>query len=661
LSSVGTIEWQYAPVGTNGKMNYSYTIYLFNPNIGNSIPLFLKNINPAKQKATMTGKSSALKPVNKVAPLSTETPIMHPKKSGYIFVSNIEQVAYIATETPSMIHFKPINKSHQPDLVLALPKGIKFLGGFRGLKFAPQGEREIAGETFNIMRVISSPSSSKYTFIWQAKPFLNKSKKTKFKGYFWGEWADKKQPKQALNIELVTVPQITPFKKIPVWMSIPSDLTAIWPDMPAMRQCGFNYLDIWTYTRKGTERDQWGEKAYLTTKEKCNKAGIKLIVWIREWWWHQGKKDIDGAALDIDGNKTDQLCLSYRGKYYDELLEQGRYLIDNGSYFHSTDPELYRNGEKICFCQKCIGNFKKFLAKKNPKLKYNNPVKFERNPVKYKELHAAWNDFKAARFTAFFVEYREKMEKYMKSKGINEPFKMYALTTYHRSWDSFYGYKNYKESPVYIKTLEDPVLLAKVFDIIVPMAYMDVYANYEDYDMLLTWKDTISLRNIIGEKSSIAPMLCTGYPFFPGFDCDTSAEMLKDSILEAFSGGAKGFSFWGECPIDAKDMKVIAEVVGMLAPYENLILSGKPTDNIKAVSENVFVKRIESPQGSLVLVSEYSKRAIIAEIKCPVTKTSKVINLQTNKVIAAVTPENPVFKVKLDQERALMLYIGKNR
>ena len=658
LSSVGTLEWKYAPVKGNGKLHFSYMIHIFNPKEQETIPDFLKeNENIALSDDNIPLIKNV--PVNSVPPLITEIPPLPPKKSGYAFVSNIEQIAYISPECPSMIHFLPINKSHKPDLFLALPKGINWLGGFRNFQFANQGERIINGQTFNITKIITFPSSSKYTFFWQAEAALVNTGKKNFTGYFWGEWGDEKQDSQLLNIELVNIPKVIPFKNIPVWMCLPSDLSSIWPDMTAMRNSGFNYMDVWTYTRKGAERSKWGEKILLDTKEKCDAAGIKLIAWIREWWWTNAKKDINGAALDINGKEVNQLCLSYRGKYYDELLEQGRYLIDKGFYFHSTDPEMYSKGDEICFCPLCIANFQKFLTRIYPDLTYKSPIEFEETPEKYNLLHSAWNDFKVSRYADFFGDYRKAMETYMKSKGITESFKMCIYSTYHRSWNGFYGYKNYKDSPIYIKTLEDPEKLAKVFDIIAPMTYMDIYANYNNYDMLLPWQDTISLQRIIGNKCSIAPLLSSGYPFIVAYDSDISAELLKYNILESFIGGAKGVGFWGVCPLDAKDMKVIAEVVKMLTPYEQVIIDGKPSDNISAISGNVFVKRIESMHGSLALISEYSERVITAEIKCSVKESSEVIDLETQKVIATITPENSVFKVKLDKNRAVMFYIGK--
>ena len=655
LASVATMEWSYAPIKNNGELRYSYTIYLFNPKKKASIPSFVKKGKPSSTTGNKSSKVTTA--VSKVTPLITEMPTLSPRKSGYAFVSNIEQIAYIAKNTPSMIHFAPINKSHQPDLFLALPKGIKVLDAFRGLQLVPQGEQTIKGELFNVTRVMTIPSSSKYTLIWEAtKEFTGKE----LKGYFWGEWGNKKQRKKALTIELVSIPKVTPFKKIPVWLCIPSDLTAIWPKMSTLKTSGINYLDAWTYMRQnGT--DTWGERVLDDTIKRTNTSGMQLITWVREWWWADGKKDTNGSAMDIDGNRVNQLCLSYRGKFYKEFIDQGKRLIDKGCYQHSTDPEMYHLGEKICFCPICVANFKKFLAKSYPKLKYKNPIKFEHKQKKYQALHNAWNDFKATRYTDFFREYRQAMETYMKSKDIKKKFTFYVMSTYHRNWKNFYGFKNYKESSVYLKTLEDPKKFAEVFDVIAPMSYMDIYANYSNYDMLLPWKECYSLRKLVGKKAIIAPLLSSGYAFISAYDSDTSAEMLKANILESFIGGAKGFGFWGECPFDAKDMKIVAEVVQMLKPYENVILDGTLSDEVNVVSNNAFAKRIVSGQGSLILVSEYSKRDITATINCPVKKSSQVINLLTQKVIGIITPDNAQFTVKINSERAVMLYVGEKQ
>lgn len=592
--------------------------------------------------------------VTTMSPLTTKRPYMPRKQSGYAFSSNIEKVAYVSAETPSMIHFIPVNPSHRPALCIAVPKGIKMLGVFRDLKLSAPAEYTQDGQNFDLYRVELGAKPDKYTFIWQAVGKFAPG--AELKGYFWGEWADGKQEPQPLKIQVVSVPSVKPFEKMPVWISMPNDFFPLWPDMTTLKNSGFNHIDMWTYITLGEEA--WGNKLLDQTRAKTKPVGMNEIGWIREWWWHKGREE-DGKAVFIDGTETkDMLCLSYRGKWFDALIKQGKELIDRQIYFHSSDPEMYGAGDKICFCQKCKDRFKDYLAKSGGGLAYVDPATFEKEPEKYAELHKKWNEFKCFSYAEFFAEYRRAMEKYMAEKGIREPFRFIIYSTYHRSYPGFYGIKDYRDSHIYLKTLEDPAMLAKVFDYISPMIYTDVYANYGDYDMLLPWKDTIVLRQITENKAPIAPILCAGYPYVYAFDSDLNAEMLKYNMLEVIAGGGKGFGFWGECPFDAADMRSVAEVVKMLGPYEKLILSGTPGEQVTAVSKNAVVKRIESPEGSLVLVSEYSKRPLSVEIECPVDKASKVVNLSTGAVIGTITPDKPRFTVELKNERAVMFYVG---
>ena len=251
------------------------------------------------------------------------------------------------------------------------------------------------------------------------------------------------------------------------------------------------------------------------------------------------------------------------------------------------------------------------------------------------------------------------LEQYMKEKGIREPFRFMIYSSYHRSFPGFWQYEDYRKSHSYLMTLEDPQTFVGVFDFVAPMVYMDVYANYEDYDMLLPWRDTAVLRRITGDKVPIAPILCAGYPFTYAFGSDLNAEMLKYNMLEVIAGGGKGFGFWGECPFDAADMKAVAEVVGMLAPYEKIILEGKAEGKVTVCSGNAVAKRVTSPAGSLLLVSEYSRRPLKVELECPVTERSRVIDLSTGRQIAEITETEPRFTLNLGKDRAVMLYIGR--
>lgn len=593
--------------------------------------------------------------VTTMPPLTTKRPYLPRRQSGYAFASNIEQIAYISAGQSSMIHFMPVNPSHKPELFIALPPEIKLQGAFRDLKVEKPVKYSYKGREMEKYRITAGPRASKYTFFWSLEQSLPEG--TELEGYYWGEWSKGKQPPQPLKIRVVAVPEAKPFKHIPVYLSMPNDFYAEYPDTAGLRRTGFNYLDMWTYLTP--DETDWGVSLLDTTLAKTRKAGIGGIAWIREWWWHRGQKEPDGMATLIDGQKVnDMLCLSYRGKWYQALIDQGKYLIDRGLYFHSTDPEMYGKGDKICFCESCKKRFKDYLKKNAENIAYEDPAVFEKVPEQHTELHRLWNAFKCWSYTEFFAEYRRAMEQYMKEKGIKEPFRFMIYSSYHRSFPGFSHYEDYRKSHSYLMTLEDPQTFIGVFDFVGPMVYMDVYANYEDYDMLLPWRDTDVLRRITENKVPIAPILCGGYPFTYAFGSDLNAEMLRYNMLEVIAGGGRGFGFWGECPLDAADMKAVAQVVNMLSPYENLILSARPTSNVKVLSANAIVKRLESPQGSLILVSEYSRRPLEVEIECPVNSPSRVVDTATGKVLGQITSARPGFKVHLDKDRAVMLYVG---
>ena len=593
--------------------------------------------------------------VTTMPPLTTKRPYLPRKKSGYAFVSNIEQIAYVAAESSSMIHFTPVNPSHKPKLFIALPPEIRLQGAYRDLSVSAPEKTTLNGREMDLYKVSSGPRVSKYTFFWRLTRALPEG--TALTGYYWGEWSKGKQAPQKLNIQVVSIPEAKEFKSIPVYLSMPNDFYSAWPDTAGLRRAGFNYLDMWTYLLE--DESDWGIPHLDATLEKAAAAGIGTIAWIREWWWHNGKKE-DGKATLIDGSKVDSmLCLSYRGKWYQALIAQGKYLIDRGQYFHSTDPEMYGEGNKICFCSDCKKRFGEYLKKIPGSPAYLDPAVFEKAPAEHPELHRLWNAFKCWSYAEFFAEYRRTMVAYMKEQGIDKPFRFIVYSSYHRSFPAFYDYKDYRDSHSYVMTLEDPKTFVGVFDYIAPMSYMDVYANYKDYDMLLPRKDTVVLRRIMNDRTPIAPILCAGYPFVYAFGSDLNAEMLKYNMLEVIGAGGKGFGFWGECPFDAADMKSVAEVVNMLVPYEKVILDGKADAAVSVPSNNALARRIQAPQGSLILVSEYSRRPLEVTVECPVTEESRVLELNTGKEIGKISAQNPRFTVKLDKERAVMLYVGR--
>ncbi|MCC7517671.1 MAG: hypothetical protein IT578_00635 [Verrucomicrobiae bacterium] len=657
-ASCATLEWSYPPLAGQGKsVRYDYTLRPVGVDRSEAFGEWKRLMAAPLPAAPATNaRTEGAGPQTRVKPLTTSLPKLPPKKSGYAFVGNLAQIAYVSPDTPAMLHFRAINPKHAPELVLALPPGLKPVAGFRNLTLRSEGLTQMEGTALETFRVTGADKGSAPPATILVTTDMTAMAHPHSTGWFWGEWNGGKQTPQKLVLEVIRVPRVVPFKKILVWLCLPSDLAAAWPDLAPLRESGLNALDLWTYLRRG-ERETWGERALDAGVERTRAAGLQPIAWIREWWWEAAKKTEEGKATLLNGSKTDMLCPSYRGPCFEELLEQGRYLLDRGLNFHSTDPEIYQAGEKICFCSRCTDAFAKFLAAKHPTLPAEKPEVFEKEPARFPQLHAAWNEFKCGLYAQIFADYRKAMEEHLSRRGVKTPFRFMVYSTYHRAWDSFDGYADHTRSPVYTRTLEDPAQLAGIFDVLSPMSYMDIYANYGPYDMLVPRKDVSSLLRLVGGKCAVAPLLSPGYPYLDAYDADTSPEMLKANILESLVAGAKGFGLWGACPIDAADLRAIAEVVGMLAPHETILLEGKPTDRVSVPAENVCVRRLESSSGSLVLVSEYSDRPITAEIRCPVERPSVVTDPATGQAVATIRPGSTSFSVSLRGERARLFVV----
>lgn len=125
--------------------------------------------------------------VTTMPPLTTKRPYLPRRQSGYAFVSNIEQIAYISAEQSSMIHFMPVNPSHKPKLFIALPPEVRLQGAFRDLAVEKAGKFSHDGKELDRYRINAGPRASKYTFFWRLAKSLPEG--TELQGFYWGEWS----------------------------------------------------------------------------------------------------------------------------------------------------------------------------------------------------------------------------------------------------------------------------------------------------------------------------------------------------------------------------------------------------------------------------------------------------------------------------------------
>ena len=131
-----------------------------------------------------------------------------------------------------MIHFMPVNPSHKPKLFIALPPEVRLQGAFRDLAVEKAGKFSHDGKELDRYRINAGPRASKYTFFWRLAKSLPEG--TELQGFYWGEYAKGKQAPRPLKIKVVSIPAVKQFRQIPVYLSMPSDLTR---NIPIRRDC----------------------------------------------------------------------------------------------------------------------------------------------------------------------------------------------------------------------------------------------------------------------------------------------------------------------------------------------------------------------------------------------------------------------------------------
>ena len=613
--------------------------------------------------------------IHQISPLIAEPPTLPPEQAGYYYSASYQPVAY-AAETATMIRFSPINFDLLPTLVVELPEGIELLGGVRGVGIEPPQRVVREGQPYRRYQIVpQSPQATKFTFFWRSKLPVG----SQHKAYYYAEWTDGQQEEQLLTINIIDLPEGRTFDQIPVWYSIPSDMAQIWAqgwtDQSDYRRGGFNTLETWAYLAPNDKR--WGQRLVQQVVDSYRRAGVAVWAQPGEWWWRQAVSTPAGQAVGIEGERSAALNLLYRGEQFNHWIAAGKLLVDEGIYTHVVDPEIYRQVDlSVGYSEAEKADFQQYLEENAIALQESDPSVFMRSPDSFPTAVRLWRKWRAAKYTDFFVEYREAIAGYMQQLGIRQPLRLVIYSTYHALWDSFYGYNNYEMAPPYLHTLEDPVDLSqRAFDVFSPMIYPDLFpASFESggllasraagalgrqrsrYDMLLPWQDTVSLRSLVEPQATTMPLLSTGFPFGV-YQRDLSSEMVKYQVMEAIAGGAKGFGFWGEGVHDALDMATVGRLVDRLVPAEDIILNGTPFAG-EPVQGPAFVKGVNAPNGSLLLVSEYSDRAYEVEIENPRPETSvSVVDIESGEAVAVLSELKRTFTVSLDQRRARMFWI----
>jgi len=576
---------------------------------------------------------------------------------------------YASPDVPTMIAFGQSTRlpKDQPEpeirLILDLPEGFQVHGGrFAGKSYTGEDIEEssdikIEGKDYKRFRIncVYDKKQSR-TGVTGIIVSTNLQAPQDLKAYYATEIDSKLCHRKEIPLHIISIPIVGPPQKIFTWFWPLFNAIADYPDTTTFNKIGFSLPDPEYFQREirsGARRQAKVDFVTFSFKE-------------------DGFEDKDAHNIDIDGKPIKSgfsiACPTYRGRNYQAVIERGKRAIDLGVYEHWFDPERSK-GQFLCFCPRCLSQFKQYFQV-HSSLSYKSPKEFMQQWGKYPEYHRLWIRFKVEKESERYKDYRDAMRKHMQEKNLApDKFQMYLAA----DMGCFQGSKNPNpENTDYWlfkdieKSLEDPVLLADIFDYYAPMIYIDYMPGYRmQADMLEISEIVANINQYSQGRIKVAPALSVGWPYDAksGGNIEPNG-MMKYQILESFAGGAKGVVIYnGACAFDALDMKYFAEAMQQVLPVEDIIVDGKPIpkERIRDLNKQTFVKGIESKDGAVILVSEYSEEVKEARVEYRIKEPAEVIDLSTGKTIARITPANSTFKIKLDLDRARLFYIGRRR
>jgi len=459
------------------------------------------------------------------------------------------------------------------------------------------------------------------------------------KGRYYARWfspPDGKKVQQApqtLNIKVVQVPEVKPFKRFRVWAGTKKTHLSVCPSLvEAYARVGVNGL--------GGGSDREGN---------FRKFGIRDIY----AWYNQpvysAKDDPQAHGMDMNGKRGSAVvhgssdwkkpgwCLSYRGKKWQERIESANKLIDTGVSGFAFDDYSFCN----CYCPKCKEEFKKFLQKFTTLL-YKDPVEFMSKPGSQPEYETLWKEFGIYHYGITAKALKSELEKYVREKNL--PYNIIFI-------QSAYG------------RYEHPFAMAscqEAFDYFSGQYYIHCYR--EAYQ-----GSPIRIANLIARRYStmgkyannFAPLLAPGLVYMNPACAIDPYEVMKYQILEtAFAVPLKGYAVYAGNDTDLGILINMGAANRIISAYEDIIMEGEVVTEglIKGTSSKGSVRAKKLGKRMLILVSDYTtfaeKKTVLKVNIPPVKKKCILTDVETGRKLTELAAGEGNFEVELNANRA---------
>ena len=483
-------------------------------------------------------------------------------------------------------------------------------------------------------------------------------------------WDGGELPAKNLTIRFASFPGDAPkLKTLQIGFSGGSYLYRNWPNICGdLKKTGINFIEIWDWPDSTLMAAHKGDGSYSDLIEMMHSKGIDTSfefgcvygpghkVLAKSKYQYQGAQILfhpkkrknpidveDAKAVTISGKKKLVVCPSYRGPLYDKAMDMVKSAVDYGARNLHYDEEQYGQGASICFCERCKKKFKEYLKANHPKLKYVDPMLFEKKPSEYPKLDEAWWQFKTDNVADMYKGIRETLDTYNGGKAKNAKIYVYVSAS---AGEGRYG--------AIVQRLTDYAKIGKYVDVLLPMIYTA--------DPAMIGNIAVKGKKAAGAGVQLGTALAPNRSYelyrvegndFPPIDA------ARYQILETFFAGGRMVHFWAPYATlkGAGSFREIRKAVETIAPVEEILADGKQDQTLKSSNSDIRIRAFRLKNQVAILAAEYGNDALKTTITCPVSVKSIVIDARSGKTIAEITPVASSFPLTLETDRARVLWV----
>jgi hypothetical protein len=422
--------------------------------------------------------------------------------------------------------------------------------------------------------------------------------------------ADWQSPLMTIPVHAVNVPAAPRLKTIMASLGWWYSASGEWPDeLKSFKTLGINTFNV--FGKMGMPADpkapQWARL------EKARQEGFFISSIDSPFYWmranHKDAKEIYNQLAD--GTVGKQLCICYRGKYYQEEIQRfATSLARIKPDFTSEDIELWSGGPtESRQCTRCQADFK---ASGLP----------------------TWEAWQAAKGREMISDLMAAARKAVKDAGGHD-FQngMYDL----RPGETYQDIFNFNS--LYPQLLQN--------------SQVSTYTSLQPDDIEFIGDEAHRDRAQL-PHSDVMPWNTPG-------DAGTfSGDDFMWSLLENYANGARGIWFWSSRMWDAEDLIAYNKVIRAIAPVEDVIAKGDLVGDAATVQGAGRVSGMKLGSRMMLLVADYfgkSDGAVKVQFNLPAK--SSLRDLFTGRIVNASLPAGAqTISIPLNGERARLLEIA---